>query len=276
MRRTRVSPSATRPARTSAAEARRSEAVTGAPSRRVGPAHDAPCARRRGRRRRGARARRRAGSGSRRSSPTIRDVPCACVMRARNCACRSVGKPGCGAVAMSAAASGPRRGTRIASAAGLDLGARAAEGVEERRRGRAARARVTVTSPPVIAPAARYVPASIRSGTTACGASPVPPSRSTPSTVIVDVPAPETRAPMRRRRRATSSTSGSRAAFSITVVPRARAAAKRTFSVPVTVGVGKADRRSREAPARGRDARDVRVDVPLLDGDRAPPSPRAP
>ena len=40
MRRTRVSPFATRPPRTSAAEARRSDAVTGAPSRRVGPRDD--------------------------------------------------------------------------------------------------------------------------------------------------------------------------------------------------------------------------------------------
>ncbi len=79
----------------------------------------------------------------------------------------------------------------------------------------------------------------MRSGRIACGEEPVPESRSTPSTVIVEVPAPVTRAPMRARRSATSSTSGSRAAFSITVVPRASVAAKSTFSVPVTVGVGK-------------------------------------
>ena len=100
----------------------------------------------------------------------------------------------------------------------------------------------------------------MRSGTTACAASPVPPRRSTPSTVIVGVPAPETRAPIRTRRRATSSTSGSQAAFSITVVPEARTAAKRTFSVPVTVGVGKRT----VAPARRPRAGETRETWALM------------
>ena len=61
-------------------------------------------------------------------------------------------------------------------------------------------------------------------------------SSSTPSTVIVDVPAPMICAPMRLRNAARSAISGSRAALSIVVVPFARTAAMRTFSVAPTEG----------------------------------------
>ena len=91
---------------------------------------------------------------------------------------------------------------------------------------------VTVTSPPVMAPATSSVPASMRSGMMRCRA---PPSSGTPSISMRSVPAPSMRAPMAARSRARSATSGSRAAFSSTVVPSASAAAIMRFSVPVTV-----------------------------------------
>ncbi len=107
-------------------------------------------------------------------------------------------------------------------------------------------ARLTRTRPRVIAPATRKVPVSMRSGSTRCSA---PPSRSTPSTVMTVLPAPEMRAPMRLRKAARSTTSGSRAAFSITVVPDARVAAIMRFSVPVTVTVSSTMRAPRRRPA---------------------------
>ncbi len=55
----------------------------------------------------------------------------------------------------------------------------------------------TCTSPPVIAAATRSVPASIRSGMTECS---TPVSRDTPSIVMMSVPAPWIRAPMRDQR----------------------------------------------------------------------------
>ena len=91
---------------------------------------------------------------------------------------------------------------------------------------------VTVTSPPVMAPAARNVPASIRSGMTRCAA---PWSRSTPSTTSRGEPIPSILAPMATRKRARSATSGSHAAPSMTLRPSATTAAMRTFAVPVTV-----------------------------------------
>jgi hypothetical protein len=87
-----------------------------------------------------------------------------------------------------------------------------------------------------MAQAATKVPVSIRSGITACSA---PRRASTPSTRIVDPPAPWMRAPMRIRRSARSATSGSQAALRMMVSPSAREAAIRTFSVPVTVTVSK-------------------------------------
>ncbi len=96
-----------------------------------------------------------------------------------------------------------------------------------------ARAWRSSTSPPVIATAARNVAASTRSGIVSCF---VGRSDSTPSTSIVDVPAPSICAPIALRRSAKSEISGSRAAFSITVAPFANAAAMRMFSVAPTLG----------------------------------------
>ena len=83
-----------------------------------------------------------------------------------------------------------------------------------------------------MAAAIKKVPASIRSGMTGCTA---PRRSSTPSMVMVSLPAPVIRAPMAFRRFARSSISGSWATLRSTVRPRARVAAIITFSVPVTV-----------------------------------------
>ena len=70
----------------------------------------------------------------------------------------------------------------------------------------------------------------------------VPLRESTPSILMVSVPAPETRAPILFRQFARSMTSGSRAAFSISVTPSASAAAIIRFSVPVTVTISMTSR----------------------------------
>src|SRR6266478_319425 len=89
-----------------------------------------------------------------------------------------------------------------------------------------------VNSPPVMAPASRNVPASIRSGITVCS---VPCSFSTPRIRSAEVPSPQISAPIFLSITTKSVTSGSRAAFSSTVSPSASAAAIKIFSVPVTV-----------------------------------------
>ena len=61
-------------------------------------------------------------------------------------------------------------------------------------------------------------------------------SSSTPSTAMVELPAPDTRAPMPTRKSARSPISGSRAALSMTVVPLASTAAVNAFSVAPTLG----------------------------------------
>ena len=81
-----------------------------------------------------------------------------------------------------------------------------------------ARAPASVISPPATPSAARKVAASMRSGITVCSTGD---SCSTPSMVMVELPAPSTWAPMRLRNAARSAISGSRAALSITVVPLA-------------------------------------------------------
>ena len=76
----------------------------------------------------------------------------------------------------------------------------------------------TVTGPPVSAPPAKKVPASMRSPTVVysqgCRL-----SSGTPSTWMMDEPAPLTLPPMALSMFAKSTISGSRAAFSIQVVP---------------------------------------------------------
>ena len=151
-----------------------------------------------------------------------------------NCACMSVGKPGCGWVVMSTGLSSPPPCTRRppASAATVDAGRAQLRDdrleVLGRARPRGARRRA------VIAAATANVPASMRSGMIACS---IGCSSSTPSIVMIGVPAPWIRAPILLSTSASSSTSGSRAAFSITVRPFASAAAIMRFSLPVTVGM---------------------------------------
>ncbi len=84
-----------------------------------------------------------------------------------------------------------------------------------------------------MAAATMAVPASIRSGMTACRA---PRSPSTPTMRIVSVPAPTTLAPILFKNVCRSMISGSRAALRMTVVPSANVAAIIKFSVAPTLG----------------------------------------
>ena len=160
-----------------------------------------------------------------------RDWPSARPSSVMTCACMSVGKPGNGLVITSAGPgrSGPRTRTEAAPTSRLTPHSSSLASTAERCSGTSP---VTVTSPPVIAPATIRVPASMRSGSTRWV---VPPSSVTPSISIRSVPAPWIWAPIAFKSAARSPISGSRAAFSITVVPEARAAAIIRFSVPVTV-----------------------------------------
>ena len=92
---------------------------------------------------------------------------------------------------------------------------------------------LTVTSPRVIAAPKAQVPATMRSPMVRCvtGRSSV-----TPSTSILEVPAPEMCAPMPVSMAQMSTISGSRAALSISVTPLASTAAISRFSVAPTLG----------------------------------------
>ena len=87
-----------------------------------------------------------------------------------------------------------------------------------------------------MAQAQAIVPASMRSlmgcQLTACSAR-------TPSMTMVDVPAPQIRAPIAFRNAARSTISGSLAAFSMRVVPLASVAAISRFSVAPTEGISR-------------------------------------
>ena len=162
---------------------------------------------------------------------TTRLLPSATAFIAINCACISVGKPGCGTVRTSTAfgrcailisiqfspvwISAPAS-TSLSNTASMVFGA----------------AFCRRTCPPVMATAQRKVPASMRSGTTLWVQ---PCSFSTPSIVIEGVPMPLIFAPIFTRHSAKSTTSGSTAQFSNTVVPSASVAAISRFSVPPTV-----------------------------------------
>jgi hypothetical protein len=89
------------------------------------------------------------------------------------------------------------------------------------------------TSPRVITAPIAQVPETMRSGTAVYVTGD---SDSTPSTVTVELPAPEIRAPIAVSIEQMSTISGSRAALSITVVPDARTAAMTRFSVAPTEG----------------------------------------
>ena len=173
-------------------------------------------------------------------------VPLATQLSAVNWACMSVGKAGYGAVLMSTARSSRSCMSRSIQSSPTLICAPASSSLPstaDKVCGRACRAR---TWPRVIAAAARKVPVSMRSGSTAYSA---PCSRSTPSMTMVEVPAPSMCAPMAIRQWARSTTSGSCAAFSMTVVPCARAAAIMMFSVPVTVTRSMTMRAPRRRPA---------------------------
>ena len=85
--------------------------------------------------------------------------------------------------------------------------------------------------PLVMAPATKYVPASILSKSTFHSKLP---SESTPVISIVDSPAPLIEAPDLLRKFASSTTSGSFAQFFSVVFPLVKTAAIIRFSVPVT------------------------------------------
>ena len=108
---------------------------------------------------------------------------------------------------------------------------------------------VSSTSPPAIPQAMRNVPASMRSPMISVSAAV---RASTPSTVMVLVPAPITCAPMRFRNAVRSVISGSRAAFSITVSPFASTAAVSRFSVAPTLGNSSTMRAPHSALQRAR------------------------
>ena len=225
-----VSPSAMRPAITRHAEARRSVAMTSAPVSFSTPLTTAvlPSTS--------------MSAPSRRNSCTciirfskivsvMTAVPVARVASAMNCACMSVGNPGCGAVRTLTARRGPSRRTRMRSPS-MVMSAPTSRSLSITALNESGCAPVTVTSPPAAAAAARKVPVSMRSGMIACAA---PCSCGTPSIVMRAVPAPLILAPMASRHCARSITSGSRAALSSTVMPSASVAAINRFSVPVTV-----------------------------------------
>src|SRR5579885_1271047 len=115
------------------------------------------------------------------------EVPSACVASAIYCACMSVGKPGYSSVEISAAFRFPSLRTRIWSLLSTSMRAPASSSLLITAPRCAGLQFETQRSPPVIAPAIRKVPASMRSGLMRCFA---PCSFSTPCTRILDVPAP--------------------------------------------------------------------------------------
>mmetsp|Transcript_27491 Transcript_27491/g.50825 ORF Transcript_27491/g.50825 Transcript_27491/m.50825 type:complete len:305 (+) Transcript_27491:1833-2747(+) len=225
-----VSPSAAKPARINDTEARKSVAITRAPLSFSTPCTVAvpPCT--------SILAPMRISSGAciKRFSKIFSsrtDVPSAVHIIAMNCACRSVGKPGNGSVVTSTAFTRPflRATLRPFSVSSTSIPASCSLVTKLSTRSR--RPPRSSTSPPQKAGANIKVPSSIRSVTTGWVA---PCKRSTPCTVISEVPSPSICAPMERRQVAKSTISGSRAAFLITVVPLANVAAIRMFSVAPT------------------------------------------
>ena len=102
----------------------------------------------------------------------------------------------------------------------------------------------------------RKCPASIRSDMTECS---TPDRLSTPSMVIVGVPAPETFAPILFSKSARSAISGSQAALLIEVMPWASTAASMVCSVAPTEGKGKEMSAALQTMDRGG------FDIALLD-----------
>ena len=162
---------------------------------------------------------------------TTRLSPSATAFIAINCACMSVGKPGCSVVRMFTAFGRCCMSMEIQSSP-ASMMAPASTSLSKTTSMVLGAALRRTTLPPVMATAQRKVPASMRSGTTLCSQ---PCSSFTPSTVMVDVPMPLIFAPILTRHSAKSTTSGSMAQFSRMVVPSARVAAISRFSVPPTV-----------------------------------------
>ncbi len=145
---------------------------------------------------------------------------------------KSVAKPGNGRVCTSIPCGRPSITIRTPSTAGSTRAPRSTSLSAATPRCSTAMPS-TVTSPPAMTVAKRYVPPSMRSPMTAWSAGT---SSSTPSMVIVCVPAPSMRAPIFVRNAARSEISGSRAALSITVSPFASTAAVMSVSVAPTLG----------------------------------------
>ena len=134
-----------------------------------------------------------------------------------------------GAVAAAAVRAAPS--TSIVSVAAGDRRRRSVRASRGRRPGGRTGAPSSVTSPPVTAAATTNVPASMRSGMTACSA---PRRRRGPRPRWCPAPSARPRRPSPARNAMRSSTSGSWAAGRIVVVPSARVAARIAFSVPMT------------------------------------------
>ena len=126
------------------------------------------------------------------------------------------------------------------------------------------RAPSSVASPPAIPQAISSVPVSMRSPMISLTTGT---RSSTPSTVMVEVPAPWISAPMRLSMSARSVISGSRAAFSITVSPLASTAAVSRFSVAPTLGNSSTTRAPREPVGARLDeaVHDVELDAHRLE-----------
>ena len=165
MRSTTVSPLATRPASTSDAEARRSVAIIGAPVIWATPRMMAVLPSMR------MSAPRRCSSlrCMKRFSKivsVITPTPSAMVFRAANCACMSVGKAGYGAVVRFTDLGRLPRMSTVIESAETSRWAPASSSFTSTASMVSARVRRAVTRPPVMAPATRKVPASMRSGST--------------------------------------------------------------------------------------------------------------
>ena len=234
MRCTWVVPRAASPASTSEAEARRSEAMTGAP---VSPATPRTTAVRPSREMR-APMRPSSGTCMKRFSKMVSlttPVPLARHISAMIWACMSVGKPGKGSVVtLTPTSSVPRR--QSTPPATSPIHTPISRSLEATASSSDSGQSSSSSSPSVIAAAHRNVPASMRSGMMRYSQ---PARRSTPSTRMRLVPWPLILAPQATRKLARSTTSGSRAALTSSVSPSARAAAMSRFSVPPTVGKSK-------------------------------------
>src|ERR1043166_2542644 len=260
MRLTCVVPWAANPASTSAAEARRSLAMTGAPLKgrpplmmALGPSMEI-------------------SAPSRASSLTcinrdskMRSVimlnPGVSAIRTIICAWASVGNPAYGMVVIST-------GFNCLAALTVRLNplrsifAPVSRSLSSTAWRWAARAPCIVIFPSVAAAAMANVAVSMRSGITSC----LQPSNSfTPLIVVVGLPAPTICAPILFRKNARSTTSGSQAALSMVVTPWARTAAIMTFAVPSTVGPARPKKH-----IRPNQLRRLGVNVTTFDGDLRP------